>query len=638
MLNVMRDNLRHLKPILWIVAISMVAYLGAYYSCGDEPAGADGPWAALVNGAPISRNAFVATARQRDQSYREMFGAQYEQFKPQLQIGRQSIEFLINRQIILNEAEKLGIGATPAEIQQRILEEPSLRGPDGQFVGRDHYVKVLERSWDGGVAGFEQYLADSIVVDKWMKLVASPARVDDQEILRAYRSRTDRTEVDYAVVASADQDVDREVDEDQLREWYDSHRDEYRKPEGRGIGFALVSRQDQLATTEITDDDIRAYYDEHRSEYSRQEQRRASHILIRVQPGATPEDEEATRQKAEEIRGRIESGESFEELAGTFSEDELSGQRGGDLDFFPRGAMVPEFEQAVFGTPVGQLAPLTRTSFGFHIIKVTGENPAGTVPLDEMREELREELRQRRADETAASLAQQLAEQARSAGGLTAAAQAMGLEVQERVVRRGEPIEGLDAPQSLADGLFDLELEALTEPASVRQGWAIVGVTEEVPSSIASLEEVRAEVTTAVLNERASAAAAAAAAGALERHGKHDAAAGALNVEVQKSGSVTSDRVLTGTGGMSPELREALFGADAAEGTVDVVPVPAGTVIFQITKREVFDPAKFEESKANLRQELLNERQAAMVEAALDGLRETYEIEINNEIVSRLDA
>jgi peptidyl-prolyl cis-trans isomerase D len=300
--------------------------------------------------------------------------------------------------------------------------------------------------------------------------------------------------------------------------------------------------------------------------------------------------------------------------------------------------MVPEFEQAVFGTPVGQLAPLTRTSFGFHIIKVTGENPAGTIPLNEIREELREELRQRRADEAAASLAQQLAEQARSAGGLTAAAQAMGLEVQERVVRRGEPIEGLDAPQSLADGLFDLELEALTEPASVRQGWAIVGVTGEVPSSIAPLEEVRTEVTTAVLNDRASAAAAAAAAGALERHGNLSAAAGALKLEVQQSGSVTSDRVLTGTGGMSPELREALFGSGAAEGTVDVVPVPAGAVIFQITKREVFDPAKFEESKANVRQELLDERQAAMVEAALEGLRGTYEIEINNEIVSRIDA
>ena len=262
MLNVMRDNLRHLKPILWIVAISMVAYLGAYYSCGDEPAGADGPWAARVNGALISLSALRTTVNQREQSYRELFGAQYEQFKPQLQIGRQSIEFLITRRIILSEAETLGIGATPTEIQQRILEEPSLRGPDGQFVGRDQYVRVLERSWNGGVAGFEQYLADSIVVDKWTNMVASPARVDDQEILEAYRSRTDRTEVDYAVIASADQDVDAEVAEDQLREWYDSHRDEYRRPEGRGIGFAVVSRQDQLATTEITDDDIDALLSE----------------------------------------------------------------------------------------------------------------------------------------------------------------------------------------------------------------------------------------------------------------------------------------------------------------------------------------------------------------------------------------
>jgi peptidyl-prolyl cis-trans isomerase D len=638
MLNVMRDNLRHLKPILWVVAISLVAYLGAYFSCGQEPGGADAPWAARVDGTPISRNAFLSTARQRDQSYRELFGAQYEQFKPQLQIGRQSIEFLINRRIILLEAEKLGIGATDAEIQRRILEEPSLQGPDGQFIGKDQYVRAVERSWTGGVAAFEQYLADGIVVDKWMKMVASPARVDDEELLRIYRSRSDRTEIDFAVVAAADQEIATDISDDDLRAWYDSNAEDFRRPEGRGVPFAVVSRQDQLGTVEVTDEEIRAYYEEHRSEYSRPEQRRASHILLRVQPGATAEDEAAIRQKAEEIRGRIEAGESFEELANTFSEDELSGQRGGDLEFFPRGAMVPEFEQAAFDTPVDQLAPLTRTSFGFHIIKVTGARPAGTVPLEEMREDLREELRQRRADEEAASLAQQLVENAGSAGGLVAAARAMGFEAQERVVRRGETIEGLDAPGTLVNGLFQLEIGELSEPKSVRQGWAVLGVTEEVPSSIAPLDEVRAKVTTALLNERGAEAARAAAARALERHTGLEETARALGLEVEPSGPMTSDRVLLGTGGTSPELREALFGPDSAVGKVGVARVPSGAVVFEITQREVFDPTKFEESKETLREELLDQRRATIVEAALEGLRQGYRIEINDEIVSRLDA
>ena len=175
MLNVMRDNLRHLKPILWIVAASLVAYLGAYFSCDvGSPAGVNAPWAARVDGIEISRQDFQRAALRQNQFYRDTFGAQYDQFRSQFPVGPQSIRYLIDRQIILLEAEKLGIGASDAEIQQSILSDPSLIGPDGKFIGTDRYVRIVDNRWSGGVAAYERYVVDQIRFDKWRFTVASP--------------------------------------------------------------------------------------------------------------------------------------------------------------------------------------------------------------------------------------------------------------------------------------------------------------------------------------------------------------------------------------------------------------------------------------------------------------------------------
>jgi len=638
MLNVMRDNLRHLKPILWIVAISMVAYLGAYFSCGDGPVTGGEPWAARVSGTEIPRSTFLETARRQDQFYRQTFGAQYDQFRSQFRIGQQTIRGLVDRQIMLLEAEKLGMGASKAEIEKVVLQDPSLQGPDGKFIGTERYVQIVNRMWQGGVPAYERYVAESIVLEKWRNTVSSSARVSDDELLQVYRSRSDRTAIDYAVVASSDQDVDAEIDGATARAWYESHRDDYRRPDGLKLRFVTVSRQDRLSGVQVTDEEIQDYYDSHEAEFTRPAERRAGHILVKVPSDAPPESDAAGRARAEEARRRVEAGESFEDVAREVSEDELSAQRGGDLDFFPRGAMVPAFESAVFETAVGTLAPVTRTPYGYHVIKVTAERPAGVTPFAEVRDELRERLKRERADDAAEALAREIRAAAASAADLGAAAGASSLEVVEAIVRRGGAITGIDAPQGFVEQLFDLEIGAVAEPAAVRQGWAVVGVVEQVPASIAPFEEVESTVKTAALADRGSRAAERAARTALERHGSVEKAAKALGLEVQESGSLTPAQPPARTGGTSPELRDALFGAGAVVGATGVARVPAGAVMFEITTREVFDPAEFESSKATLRTEILDQRRAELVEAAMAQLRQGYEVEINEPVVNGVDA
>ena len=129
----------------------------------------------------------------------------------------------------------------------------------------------------------------------------------------------------------------------------------------------------------VGDEELRRAYEASKAEF---EKANARHILIAfagspaAQPGKPELTEEQAKAKAEELRKKIQGGASFEELAKAESDDVGSGANGGSLGEFGRGQMVPEFEQAAFTTPVGQLSDVIRTQFGYHLLKVDSREVA----------------------------------------------------------------------------------------------------------------------------------------------------------------------------------------------------------------------------------------------------------------------
>jgi len=147
----------------------------------------------------------------------------------------------------------------------------------------------------------------------------------------------------------------------------------------------------------LSDDDLKKAYDAQKAQY---EQVKARHILIAfkgspaAQEGKTELTEEQAKAKAEDLRKQIVAGTAkFEELAQKESDDVGSGSRGGDLGEFNRGQMVPEFEKAAFEAKVGDVTPVVRTQFGYHIIKV---DEHGATPFDQVKETLAKAQRQER--------------------------------------------------------------------------------------------------------------------------------------------------------------------------------------------------------------------------------------------------
>lgn len=136
-----------------------------------------------------------------------------------------------------------------------------------------------------------------------------------------------------------------------------------------------------------SDEDIAKFYEEKSESFKTPEQVRASHILVKVDSGASDEDKAAAKAKIEGILAQIKDGADFAELAKAHS-DCPSKEEGGDLGFFGHGQMVPEFDAAAFALEEGGISDIVETQFGFHVIKKTGAKEAGVTPLDEVKDDI----------------------------------------------------------------------------------------------------------------------------------------------------------------------------------------------------------------------------------------------------------
>ncbi|QAA77060.1 MAG: hypothetical protein BIP78_1294 [Candidatus Bipolaricaulis sibiricus] len=138
---------------------------------------------------------------------------------------------------------------------------------------------------------------------------------------------------------------------------------------------------------EITDDELREYFEAHKADYATAEQVEASHILV------------ATEEEAQAILDELAAGADFAELARTRSTDPGSGARGGQLGWFGRGVMVPEFEEAAFALEVGETSGIVQSQFGFHIIRVTDRRAATEPEFADIADRVRRDLESERTTE-----------------------------------------------------------------------------------------------------------------------------------------------------------------------------------------------------------------------------------------------
>lgn len=149
-----------------------------------------------------------------------------------------------------------------------------------------------------------------------------------------------------------------------------------------------------------TDAEAKDFYAKNPDKFKQDEQVRASHILVRVDQNADAKTKARAKAEIDSVLKQIKSGGDFAKLAQQHSQDGSASQ-GGDLGYFPRGQMVPEFDKAAFSLPAGQVSGIVTTQFGYHILKVTDKKPARTVPYEEAQAQIKQYLEQQKKQQAA---------------------------------------------------------------------------------------------------------------------------------------------------------------------------------------------------------------------------------------------
>ena len=144
--------------------------------------------------------------------------------------------------------------------------------------------------------------------------------------------------------------------------------------------LSLIINKEIEGKTMVDDAEVKAFFDENKDKFTVGTQLKASHILV------------DTEKEAKDILERIKKGESFAALAKSFSKDKGSAVKGGDLGYFGRGKMVPEFERAALALKPGEVSDPVRTRFGYHIIKLTDIKKGQPANFEQTKESIRKQL------------------------------------------------------------------------------------------------------------------------------------------------------------------------------------------------------------------------------------------------------
>jgi peptidyl-prolyl cis-trans isomerase D len=636
MLDRMRRHKNWLKWSLFIVVLAFIfLYIPEFL---PDPSGAAGPTAvvASVDGREINVARFRRAYQQQMQAYQSAYGANMdERLLRQLGIDRRIVQQMIEEEAALAEARNLGISASDAEVRARIALLPAFQ-ENGQF-SEERYKQVLSMQNPAlRESDFEEQVRRSITVEKLQGALTDWITIDDAEVETEFTRRNEKVKL---AVVSFPADKFREgvvATDDEVAKYFEDHKNEYRIPEKRKVRYALLDAQTIRQRTVVAEQDVRRHYEDNQQQYSTPEQVRASHILLKTEG----KDEAAVRKQAEEILAKAKApGADFVKLANQYTEEEAGKTKGGDLDFFGKGQMVPEFDAVAFSLAPGQISDIVKTQFGFHVIKVTDKRPASTRTFEEVRVQIDDQLKWDRAQAEAQRTVDDAASHIQKPEDFETAAKPRGFVVGESgLFARNEPITGIGMAPAVSERAFELESGKVSEPIRMPQGFVFITVTGTQDAYVPKLEEVKARVRDDLLKKKAVDAARqkAATASAQLKSGDFNAAAKAAGLDVKATELVARGAAIADVG-VSPAVDAAAFSLPPG-GVSDPIVTDTGAVIVKVLERQDVKPDELTKGKQGLREEMLNERRNRFFGAYMAKAREKMKIEINSQVLAQVVA
>ena len=593
---------------------------------------------ATVGGDYISRAEFDRTYQEVYAYYTRIFGQQASpDLLKGLNIKQQVLEQLINAAIIRQGIQQIGFRVTEEEALDAIRQDPAFQ-QGGKFVAALYKRFLANRGLDH--AKFLAMMQKDLSNQRMLSLIADTGVViTEEEAHGIYVLQNEQINLSFVRILPQAFTNRVTVTQDDLEGYYAEHREEFRTPSQVTVHYLRFSPNTYLQDAEVSPQEVQEYYDMNIEQYQRPQKVRVRHILIGVSQEAGADVVEQAHKKAEKVLAEARRGVDFVALARTYSDDS-SASEGGDLGYFSRGEMDPALGEMVFSLSKGEISPVVRTRYGFHVLKVEDVQQGTTKGLDKVKEEIISQVRREKAQYLAAIHAEDAAYQAERKGGLQSYADKTGLQVKEEgPFRAGESLKGLGSNNRFSSIAFTLDADEISSAFQDGEDYFVLQVVDKIPPQIPPLEMVRGQVQGALVSSLARRLAQGIAQDLLIAWKKGEGFGDLLRangLSVEETGFF--ERTSSSPPGIGPldgytgEIATMSFEVPWPD---DIIELNDGYIVVKLRDVKQVKEKEYEEAKNTYRKQLSSLKGRQLLQGWLTAMKKEIPIEPNQELLGR---
>jgi len=352
------------------------------------------PYAIKVDDVEITHSQFYDERRSVQDNYRRMLGEVYPKFAQNLEahLNDQLSERLVGDTLLNKFATKCDLYVGEGQVQEMIVGE-MFRGS----FSPELYSNYLRQSGMSAKA-FEAKLESELQRSQLTGFISDISVASKREA----RALFERDETSYNV-STLEFNPDNFISQVQtpsdevLQNLYESKASELELPARVSFDYVALDPEQYQKDVDVQQDDIEFYYAENEKKFQNPEAIKARHIQLTYPKGAKPDEMSHVKDKANEIKAKLSSGEKFENLAQANSDDFITASNGGDLGWVNRGQRSKAFDEAAFKLLAGEVSEPIQTDSGYEIVKVEDRKEASPKPLEEVKAEIEATIRKREA-------------------------------------------------------------------------------------------------------------------------------------------------------------------------------------------------------------------------------------------------
>lgn len=505
MFDAVRNNKRIVQLFLLLITLPF-AFWGVDSYVKNAGSGGE---LASVGGAPISQLDFQQALREQQERLRSTMG---ENFNPAMlettEARKAVLDNLINQRLLALDAGQRRLSVSDQQMRETIAGIPAFQ-ENGQF-SLPRYEAVLKAQGMNQPV-FESRLRNDLALKQVLGAVAEGTIVSSASAERVFAVQFEERLVSEARLSAQQYAASVKLADGAVQKFYDANRARFEIPAQVRAEYLTLSPESLAAQLNVGEAEVRKEYDAHPERFRKDEERRVSHILIQARKDAGEAALKAAREKIDGLLERVKANPAdFAKLAKENSQDPGSAERGGDLGFFGRGAMVKPFEDAAFGlAKEGDVSAVVQSDFGFHIIKLAGVKAEQVRPFEEVRNEIAAELKKAEAGRKFAELAEGFTNMVyEQADSLKPAAEKYKLAVQTSgwFARNGKAPAPFDNEKLVAALFSDdsLKNKRNTDAVDVGKGVLVAArVVESKPAALRPFDDVKADIEKLLIQEEA---------------------------------------------------------------------------------------------------------------------------------------